>query len=113
MSSSQSTGKTTPAVMDYFQLHTPTSEESLHQLAELDVVIDKQNCDTCLGCTLAWIRIVDGGHGRAPPCKAKIPDPLVLGVGAWSSALPGVEHWPYNRLESPRKVVHWGSTEPG
>ena len=45
----QSPRKPAPAVVYNFQVHAPADEEALHQLAELDVVIDEQDRDPRLG----------------------------------------------------------------
>ena len=45
----QSPRQAAPAVVDNFEVHAPASEEALHQLAELNVVIDEQDRDPRVG----------------------------------------------------------------
>ncbi len=56
VASVQGPGKPAPAVVDDFQVDFAAGEESLHQLAELDVVIHEQNGKPRLGRCVLLLR---------------------------------------------------------
>ena len=99
----QSPRNPAPAVVDNLQVHAPAGEEALHQLAELDVVIDEQDRDPRLGLGRASPWILVGCHGRDPPGEARASNHPVRGMilgFILPDALPG------HRVDSPIKAAH-------
>jgi hypothetical protein len=110
VTATQSASEPAPAVVHNLQVHAPAGEEALHQLAELDVIIDQQDRDPCLGRDSPGILILAGCHDRDPPGEARASNHLGRGVilgFILPDALPG------HRVDSPIKAAHWGSSAPG